>query len=396
MLRDAIAQLGAPWSSEHLSFNIAGGPDEPFFTSFMLPPRQTWEGVECATESIRSLAAILDGPLAIEPGVNYLRPRQEEMRDGQFVAAVAEAADCGILLDIHNIWTNELNGRQTMSDFLDDLPLERVWELHLAGGQEHAGYWLDAHCGAIPDEVLRVAEDVLRSAPNVRALIFELMPEYIARLGHDGLRRQLEAMHGLWGARRKLNRPPAPGSPAWRGVSRRERGPAGGDVRNWEDTLGALVIGLEPKGSLAHQLDADPGIGVIRVLVGEARAGMLTASLRLTVRLLLLHEGEPATRSLMEAFWKSAPPQPFAGDEGQAFAQYLRSMHAPLPCLEDVLSFELAVLAAAISGDATTVRFSSDPAELLGALADGRLPTEMVVGEYEFTVSPGSRNRSPA
>jgi uncharacterized protein (UPF0276 family) len=201
LLREAIARLDAPWCSEHLSFNVAGGDDGPFFTSFMLPPRQTIEGVACAARSVRALTGLLDAPLAIETGVSYLRPRQDELRDGRFVAAVAETACCGILLDVHNIWTNARNGRQPIASYLDDLPLDRVWELHLAGGQEHAGYWLDAHSGAIPDEVLRVARAVLERTPNVGALIFELMPEQVATLGDDGLRRQLEAMHLLWDGR---------------------------------------------------------------------------------------------------------------------------------------------------------------------------------------------------
>jgi uncharacterized protein (UPF0276 family) len=384
LLREAIARLDAPWCSEHLSFNVAGGANGPFFTSFMLPPRQTPEGVRRAAESVRALAGLLQAPLAIETGVSYLRPRSDELRDGQFVAAVAEAAGCGILLDVHNIWTNELNGRQPIASYLDDLPLHRVWELHLAGGQEHAGYWLDAHSGAIPDEVLAVARDVLEGTPNVGALIFELMPEQVATLGHDGLRRQLEAMHLLWDGRPARADPPArrPLPPAFEGD-----GPEG-DVEAWEDALGALAIGLKPRGDLAAELAADPGVGVVRTMVEAARAGSLVTSLRLSMRLLLLHEGEQGTRAIMRGFWDSAAPEPFAGDEGLAFAAYLASSPLRLPFLEDVVAFELALLRASISGETTMVRFATDPAQLLGALAEGRMPEDVALGEYEFEVAP--------
>jgi uncharacterized protein (UPF0276 family) len=391
LLREAIARLDAPWCSEHLSFNVAGGADGPFFTSFMLPPRQTREGVACAAESVRALAGLLDAPLAIETGVSYLRPRTDELRDGEFVAAVAEAAGCGILLDIHNIWANELNGRQSIASYLDDLPLERVWELHLAGGQEHAGYWLDAHSGAIPDEVLRVAADVLQRTPNAGALIFELMPEQVAALGHDGLRRQLEAMHVLWEGR------PSPGDRRDAGAAPRaaafggDREPhsdGGDDVQAWEDALGALAIGLEPQDDLAAELAADPGVGVVRTMVEAARAGSLVTSLRLTMRLLLLHEGEDGTRALMRRFWAIAPPEPFAGDEGLAFAAYLASSPQRLPFLDDVLAFERALLRASISGEVTTVRFAADPAQLLSALAEGRMPQDVALGDFEFDVAP--------
>ena len=76
---------------------------------------------------------------------DYLRPRPGELGDGEFFAAVAEQADCGILLDLHNLWCNERDGRQPVRDVLAELRLERVWEVHLAGGEELVGYLLDAH-----------------------------------------------------------------------------------------------------------------------------------------------------------------------------------------------------------------------------------------------------------
>jgi len=147
LLRQTIHQLDTPWLSEHLSFNAT--PD--FRTGFFLPPRQTREGVETSVAAIRHLGQMLQVPIAVETGVNYLRPRQDEISDGAFVSAVVENADCGLLLDLHNIYANAINGRQSVDDFVAEIPLERVWEVHLAGGFEMDGYWLDAHSGALPD-----------------------------------------------------------------------------------------------------------------------------------------------------------------------------------------------------------------------------------------------------
>ena len=97
-LREAVTRLGAPWASEHLSFNLT----EDHFTGFFLPPRQTEEGLEIYTQAIRRLQQELNVPFLFETGVNYLRPRHDEIPDGQFVAELASAADCGILLDLHN------------------------------------------------------------------------------------------------------------------------------------------------------------------------------------------------------------------------------------------------------------------------------------------------------
>jgi Protein of unknown function (DUF692) len=86
------------------------------------------------------------------------RTRSSAVRLSAYVAAIAEQADCGILLDLHNIWTNQRNGRQPVTDYIAQLPLDRVWEVHLAGGFETGGFYLDAHVGAIDPE--------LRSPPS--------------------------------------------------------------------------------------------------------------------------------------------------------------------------------------------------------------------------------------
>ena len=100
-------------------------------------------------------------PVAFETGVNYLRPQPDEIPDGLFVRRVAEAADCGILLDLHNLLTNERNGRVPLRAVFDDIPHERVWEIHLAGGREYHGYWLDSHSGHIDDDLFTAAGAVV-------------------------------------------------------------------------------------------------------------------------------------------------------------------------------------------------------------------------------------------
>lgn len=84
------------------------------------------------------------------------------------------ARHCGILLDLHNIYCNALNGRQSVEQFLSALPLERVWELHVAGGFEVDGYWLDAHSGAIPPPLHAICAYVVPSLPQLKAIVFEL------------------------------------------------------------------------------------------------------------------------------------------------------------------------------------------------------------------------------
>jgi len=200
---DVIRRLGAPWASEHLAFNRT----EELNAGFLLPPLQTEAGVTNAVSAIRALESRLPVPFAFETGVNYLRPRPGEMSDGAFAAAIAEEADCGILLDLHNLWANERNGRQRVVDFLAELPLERVWEVHVAGGFEYEGYWLDAHSGPMPEGLVALAREVVPRLPNLHAIIFEILPPFLSRLGADGFRAQLEELRRLWERRQPAGRP---------------------------------------------------------------------------------------------------------------------------------------------------------------------------------------------
>jgi uncharacterized protein (UPF0276 family) len=188
-LRETIAYFESPWASDHLSFNQTA----EFATGFFLPPRQTLQGLETATAAIRALQAALPVPIAVETGVSYLRPLPDELPDGDFVGRVVENADCGLLLDLHNVYCNSLNGRQPLDEYLHQLPLDRVWEIHLAGGMERDGFWLDAHSGAIPDSLYAVAEELVPRLPNLKAIIFEIFPSFVPVVGLELVREQISA-----------------------------------------------------------------------------------------------------------------------------------------------------------------------------------------------------------
>jgi uncharacterized protein (UPF0276 family) len=374
----SIEELAAAWASEHLGVNRALGPDGLYATGFLLPPRQTDAGVEEAAASIRATAAELPVPFAFETGVNYLRPREDELDDGAFAAAVAETADCGILLDLHNLYVNERNGRQPAREFVAQLPLERVWEVHLAGGFEYEGYWLDAHSGRMPEPLVELAEEVLPQLPAVGALTFELLPDFFPEFGIEGVARELAVLRRLWERRATAVAPPRSWSP--RLVSARGPSPL-----EWEDALGGAVAG-RPNGALGAELAADPGVGVLRSLVHELRAGMTVDALRLTTRLLALSLGSDGLRSLLEEHWEQTPPALFAATEADAFAGFLAARRPSVPYLADVLAFERAWLAARSGATGQQVVLGHEPDRLLAPLAEGRLPEGPPAGRFEVLV----------
>ncbi len=383
--------LDAAWASEHLSFNRAGA-GEAFDTGFLLPPRQTEAGVAAAVAATRAFASALEIPFAFETGVNYLRPRADELSDGAFVRAVAEGADCAILLDLHNAWTNARNGRQALEDFLAEIPLERVLELHLAGGNERRGYWVDSHSGALPEPLHRLAEELVPRLPGLRAIVFEVFPSWVPSVGIERIAAELERLRALWDAGSEVRGAAlvaptlAPATPAAR------RTPAASaqglaDVQAWEDALGALVVGRSPATARAAELAGDPGVELTRELLGEFRASMIAATLPLTLRLCLLTLGPGEVTRLLEQHAERAPPEPFASSEAERFAEFLVELALDVPYLDDVLRYERAALRANLRGESVVVPFRHDPLVVLRSLGEGRLPSAPRAGAFEVELA---------
>lgn len=372
-LVETIECLGSPWASEHLGFNSFG---DGVNTGFLLPPLQTPDGVAAAADSVRRVAGALPVPFLVETGVNYLQPQPGCMADGAFVAAVAQAADCGILLDLHNLWANERNGRQPVRELVAELPLERVREIHIAGGLEHGGYWLDAHSGRIPEPLLELAAWVVPQLPNLGAIVFELLASYLEPLGLDGVAEEVEKLAEIWALRGT--------AVADRGVAPAPAGtPATISPREWEDALGALVIGR----TVASPLADDPGIPILRELVANFRSGMLVDALKLTSRLLILHD-QRLMPELLAGFFAASPPQLFASAEAEAFAAYVRARGLAIPHLDEVLAYECASLRVLLTGEPEQVRFAHEPYAVLLPLVDGRLPEAPPPGDFLVDVRP--------
>lgn len=398
----SIRLLDAPWASEHLSFTKVRHGEKSVDTGFLLPPTQTAHGISVAVDNIRALQEMLPVPFIFETGVNYLAPQPGEMPDGTFFASVALNADCGILLDLHNVWTNELNGRQAALDVVSQLPLERVIEIHLAGGQEFNGYWVDAHSGLVSPRLLELARQVVPQLPNLKAIIFEIMPQYVVAnsISLDELTQQMQQLNDLWNMRgRDAGQRPSPSaSTTCHGEA---SGPSGEflpapDV--WEGMLASTIADGARGSRGAASLGQDEGIHILRKLISAARAGRLAETLPLTTRVLLLTLGEARAQNLLDDFWRTVPVAEMNASEAEAFVRYARLNTAlsDIPYLHDVTELELASHRALITGRAQSANLHVDPHILIQALRQGRLPDPADRDEFHLTVSPPTQRDSRA
>lgn len=388
---ESIQRINPAWFSEHLAFLRACDAKQPlgsdvFNTGFLLPPLQSPETVRTAAANIRNLQARVGLPFAFENAANYLKPQPGEMPDGEFLANVAEQADCGILLDMHNLWCNERNGRQPVREVLASLPLDRVLEVHLAGGDDHEGFWLDAHSGLVPKELLELCFEWFPRFPNLKAVMFEVIPDYLIAkdISTDQLYAQMHTIKQLWhsrGSNQNVDQTPSDRAPVT--DLQLTHAPVQAD---YEQALGILVNRRPANDDLQTKLAEDPGVKVLQNLVTSIRAGMLVDLLTLSYRLMVLHMGESQVRQLMEAYWQAYLPEPFAAEEIKRFALFIKQQQLDIPHLGDVLNYEVASVDYLSTGEQENVSFGCDPKILLTALHTGKLPDELPIGSYEVAI----------
>jgi uncharacterized protein len=381
LLGQFCAEIGALWASEHLSFNRVEEASGSWDTGFLLPPLQNQAGLEAAVANIKALQAQLPVPLSIETGVNYLQPHAEDWSDGEFMAAVATAADCGILLDLHNIWTNERNGRQSVAEFLAQLPLERVLEIHVAGGEEYAGYWLDAHSGLVQPELMEIARWVVPQLPNLRAIIFEVSPLLIDKVGLAAIHQQLLEIQEIWALR-----PRESFACPQRTLGQKPQSET--EIDQWTQTLGSMATRtVSPQHGLEQRLAADPGLGVLQHLIAAARSGTVVNALPWTSELLFLAIGGSAYQEIFQEFWQVSPPRMFGSEEAVDFTNYLQSCQLDIPYLSDILAYEQAQVRSINLQTSVEIECKSDPLLIIECLAAGEIPQDLDAGGYRLQVT---------
>lgn len=386
LLKAAADQLQPAWVSEHLSFNRVAIGEEVAETGFLLPPRQDAASVRVAAWNVSRYGYELGRPVAFETGVNYLRPRYDEMTDGEFWRAVAERADSGILLDLHNVWCNELNGRYRVRDVIDQLPLERIWEMHLAGGMPMSGYWLDAHSDRIPRQLIELAAEVIPRLPNLGALMFELLPEHFEKVGIDGVNKVIAELAALWELRRPSQSRPDLGATA---VSRPTPAELA-EVREWETSL---YWGITDRENSEHQpqvIVQDPGIDLYRELVADFRRGGLAQTLHHTMTMLLLGLGGQGTAELLNSFFSACSVQMYRAVEADNFCRFLLErpdLLRRIRYLREVLNYEHALIKATVLGEDSQVEWTADPTAILQAVQRGQLPSTLPVVRSAMLIS---------
>jgi uncharacterized protein (UPF0276 family) len=160
----AADRLGSPLASEHIAFVRAGGIE----AGHLLPVPRTRASLAALTANIMRTQAELAVPLALEPIAALFDWPDDELTEAQFLTELLDRTGTLLLLDLANVYANARNRGTDPFALLDELPLERIAYVHVAGGSEHGGLYHDTHTDPVPQPVLDlVAALCERVAPGI-------------------------------------------------------------------------------------------------------------------------------------------------------------------------------------------------------------------------------------
>lgn len=187
------------WHSDHLSFvRITGPGGHDHNAGLAVPVPYDEEVLDLVAGRVAHVQDRLGKPFLIENNVYFVDMPEQEMSEPQFLNALADRTGCGILLDLHNLYANSRNHGFDPLGFIDELDLERVGEIHIAGGSEMGDMYVDSHAGPSPEPVWQLLDAVLPRAPNVAGVTFEFHDSYFPTMGVEGLRAELRRARAAW------------------------------------------------------------------------------------------------------------------------------------------------------------------------------------------------------
>jgi uncharacterized protein (UPF0276 family) len=167
-LKGLAARTRAHWISDHLCWTGVLGRN----THDLLPLPYDEPTLRHVVARVRQVQDVLERPLVVENPSSYLAFASSSMGEAEFLARLAEQADCALLLDVNNVYVSAFNHGFDAREYLDTLPADRVVQYHLAGHTNKGSHIIDTHSGPAIDPVWALYAHACRRTGNV-ATLFE-------------------------------------------------------------------------------------------------------------------------------------------------------------------------------------------------------------------------------
>ncbi len=166
-LKALVKHTKTPWLSDHLCWGSVDGR----YTHDLLPMPYTFEAADTTARKIREVRDFLEIPIAVENVSSYAEFHVSEMTEWEFLNEVVERADCGILLDVNNIYVSSQNHDFDPFEYLNAVAPERVAQIHIAGHSKYEKYILDTHDHPVIDPVWQLYERAIARVGHTATLL---------------------------------------------------------------------------------------------------------------------------------------------------------------------------------------------------------------------------------
>ena len=161
-LKRLAARIEPAWVSDHLCWTGIDGRN----LHDLLPLPYTEEAIAHVAGRVGRVQDYLGRRILLENVSSYLTYTDSRVPEWEFLSAVAERADCWILLDVNNVYVSAHNHGFDPVAYLDGVPCERVRQIHLAGHSHNGPMIIDTHDHPVPDPVWDLyVEAVARLGP---------------------------------------------------------------------------------------------------------------------------------------------------------------------------------------------------------------------------------------
>lgn len=166
-VRDLIARVQPVYVSDHLCWVSVDGA----YLHELLPLPYTDDVINHVSERIKQVQDSLGRQILIENVSSYLTYQQSTMPEWEFINKIAAKADCGILLDVNNIYVSAINHDFNPITYLQAIEPARVKQFHIAGFEDCGQYLLDNHGGAVASPVWTLYRQAVQQFGSIPTLL---------------------------------------------------------------------------------------------------------------------------------------------------------------------------------------------------------------------------------
>ncbi|GAC1554470.1 MAG: DUF692 domain-containing protein [Myxococcales bacterium] len=190
-LRALAARIEPAYVSDHLCWGTHGGR----YAHELLPLPCTEEALAHVVERVRTVQDVLARQILLENVSSYVAFQESTLTEWEFLAEIAERSDCGILLDVNNVYVSAHNHGFDPATYLAGIPSDRVGQIHLAGHSDKGAYLLDTHDASVPDPVWELYRAAVKRFGKVPSLVEwdDRIPELPVLLDECRRARAIEA-----------------------------------------------------------------------------------------------------------------------------------------------------------------------------------------------------------